>query len=253
MLVIRSGQLEALERIPRLEYENSLLRHFERFYPLVCALAGRDQVRKLVRHGIDHGMAHGFQSQREIAFYVNLMVILGCDFDHDPQYAWAGEQLNDLSIADPFARIQRVFRTTADYLGKTSGAGNEHVFRALDRMRRYDLETVPESYGAQRENDFLSVLQSFYPEKYACHTRAELLAVIRCGAEAASNHGLHEAGGQAFYMKLLFVFGVGFDRDPLYPWVGRALVDPTLRGERARAEGLHREAVAYIDSMLPVS
>jgi hypothetical protein len=251
VLVLRNAQLEAIGRVPRLLYEKALLKHFGRYYPAECERAGQEQVLELIEYGIERAPTHGYESQREVAFYVNLMLILGCDFDLDPQYPWAGEQLNDFSITDPFARIQRVFQTTIDFLNKTSGDGNEYVLRALHRMRQYDLETPPHSLGGQPESHLMGLLQSLYPEKCAWHTSHELAALIRHSTEAASRHGFQEAAGQSVYTTLVFMLGVGIDHDPMYPWAGRTLNDATIRGERARVEELHREAIAYIDFLLP--
>jgi hypothetical protein len=250
VLVIRSEQFNALARIPRLDYEDSLIRHFHRFYPVECEHAGAEQVRKLIRYGIDRAIVHGYGSQREIALYINLMLILGCDFDRDPQYPWAGEQLNDTSIEDDFQRIQRVFQTTIDYLGKTSGKGNEHGVRAMVRIRDWDLGTAPQSSGIQLEDDLLNVLESFYPEKYGSHSRDELLGLFRRVAEDAWDYGIRQAPGRVVFTTLAFMLGAGIARDPLYPWVGDTLTDVALGGERARVEQLHRRSVAYINLML---
>ncbi len=253
MLVIRSEQLNALARVARVDYENSLIRHFRRFYPVESEHAGAEQVRKLIRYGIDRAMVHGYASQREIALYINLMLILGCDFDRDPQYPWAAAQLNDISIEDDFARIQRVFQTTIDYLGKTSGAGNEYLFRALARMREYDLGAVPQSSGIQLQEDLLNALETFYPEKYASHSRDELIALIRRTAEDSLDYGIREAPGRVIYTTLAFMLGAGIHRDPMYPWAGATLTDRAIPGENARVELLHRKSVAYVNLMLSKS
>jgi hypothetical protein len=253
VLVIRSEQFNALARVARLDYEDSLIRHFRRFYPVECQHAGAEQVRKLIRYGIDRAMVHGYAGQREVALYINLMLILGCDFDRDPQYPWAGEQLNDASIEADFARIQRVFQTTIDYLGKTSGAGNEYLFRALSRMREYDLASAPQSSGVQLQEDLLNVLASFYPEKYGSHTRDELIALVRRAAGDSFDYGIREAPGRVIYTTLAFMLGAGIARDPMYPWVGATLADRAISGENARVEVLHRKSVAYVNLMLSKS
>lgn len=250
MLVIRTEQLSALGRAPRAAFEAELIRHFERFYPEECRRAGAGNVGDMVRLGIDRAGMHGYYVRREIGLYINLMVMLGSAFDRDPQIPWALKQLNDLSIADPFDRIQRIFESALDYLGACYGDGNEYMKRALVRIRDFDPALAPQSVGLAFENDLLELWREFCPQKFSTQPEEATRELIRQGMESAEKYGIVSSQGRVVVLTLMFFLGIGIDDDPLYPWAGEALRDPSLAVEQRRAAELHRAALAYVNDVL---
>jgi hypothetical protein len=76
MLVIRRSQLEVLGIQSRLRFEQQLVDHFLRVYPRECRQAGgTEQVRNLVRDGIDRGLRRGFTSESQIGLFGGSRVI----------------------------------------------------------------------------------------------------------------------------------------------------------------------------------
>jgi hypothetical protein len=250
LLVIRDEQMGILGRVPRIAFEAELANHFTRHYPAECGRAGREQVLKMVRLGIQRAFAHGYGSQREVGVYINLMVILGQAFDRDPQIPWAIEQINDLSIDDPFDRIKRVFQSTLTYLEQCFGGANGQMVRTLVRLRDFDLKRAPQSEGLQFQDDISRVLQYFCPQKYVFQGEEANRSLVQEGLDGAEQYGIENSPGLTVYITLMFLLGAGFDQDPLYPWAGEVLRDRSLPDENTRVAALHRGAMNYVAAVL---
>ncbi|MEO7595172.1 MAG: hypothetical protein ABI134_28400 [Byssovorax sp.] len=50
-----------------------------------------------------------------------------------------------------------------------------------------------------------------------------------------------------FYVELMAMYGSTFDVDPLYPWAGEILRDPTIRDEVIRIDRLYAAFLGYLD------
>jgi hypothetical protein len=250
MLVIRKEQLNALGRIPLGEFELQLVSHFARFYPRECRLAGNSQVRQLVGMGIQRALQHGYTSQREASLYINLMIILGCDFDRDPQIPWAARQLDDKRILGKFRRIQGVHSSVVRYLEKTVGDNNQHIVKSMIRLRDYRLEDAPNSSGSRLAGDLSALLARFWGEKSSYQGEEAMRKLIAHAMSSARTFGISSGRGLTVYTTLMFMLGSGFASDPMYPWAGRVLSDDKLPDESARVNALHREAISYLNQSL---
>lgn len=250
MLVIRRSQLNALGNVPLREYETQLVHHFARFYPRECRLAGSLQVQKLVSMGIQRALGHGYVAQREASLYINLMIILGCDFDLDPQIPWAARQIDDKGIHGRFRRIQKVHQSAVRYLDRAVGENNNHIVRAMIRLRDYQLTEAPRSSGSQLSGELAKLLAWFYPEKYNCQGAEAMKQLIAHAGRSAETFGMTSSRGLTVYTSLAFMLGSGFASDPMYHWAGQVLLDERLPSESARVDELHREAIAYLNASL---
>src|SRR5438105_3713106 len=81
MLTIRRAQLAAFSRADAARFEQWMLDHLRKFFAKQCEAAGEPDLRETIRYGIERAAAHGFHSKRDICKYIDLMVVLGRDFD----------------------------------------------------------------------------------------------------------------------------------------------------------------------------
>ena len=250
MLVIRKEQLDVLGSIPQKQFEVSLIRHFFHFYPQDCARVGEGQIGRLVQLSIDRAAGYGYHSRQEVGFYCNLMLMLGVDFDHDPQIPWAVEQANDWTMANPLERIQRLFETSLTYLAEAFGENGGYLARALVRIRDYDLESAPEVKNPQLETGLLSLFEFLCPQKFKVQGVDPTRALIRRGIEDAARYGISGGRGLSVYITLMFMLGAGFDHDPVYPWTGSILNDLSLIDGMEKARQLYRASIAYVNRVL---
>jgi hypothetical protein len=250
MLVIRKVQLDVLSREGRARFESELVTYFTGLYPRETRQAGGvEQMRKLVERGIARAFQLGFESRKQVTLFVSLLLMLGTDFDSDPQTPWA-RKISDGTIRNPTLRIDAVFHEAVDHLKATAGQDCEFVVRALLRIRSYDFGTAPQSTGEQFVNDVLELLREFCPQKYAHQGEAVNRELIALGREAAARYGITAPRGVLLVVVLMFMMGSGFHHDPLYPWAGKTLNDRRIPDEDGRIDLLYRQAIEHVGESL---
>lgn len=89
MLVIRREQLEAFRRYMSGQFEDRMVAHLKRYFPDRCAPLSDEEVRESIRYGVERADAYEICIEQDVSRYINLMYILGRDFDRDPDLPWA--------------------------------------------------------------------------------------------------------------------------------------------------------------------
>jgi hypothetical protein len=244
MLKIRSPQVKALQGVPRARFERQLLAHFTKLYPFEFGFLGEVQGLEIVREGIERAERRALYTQRQVATFISLTLILGSAVEHDPQLPWAASALSETP-----ADLEGLYEQTLSYLEQISGADGKNLVRAVLRVRSYDLGSVGVSAEAEeaQADDFCDRLQSLYPEKFEYAGHEAMRRLVAQGVELAAEHGLEHPRSQFLYLTLMFMLGSGFDRDLKYPWVREVLDDKTLSGERALRERLYERSLSYLD------
>jgi hypothetical protein len=251
MLTVRREQINVFGATVLALYEQSLLAHFQLHYPREFRLAGNDSMLRLVRSSIARAQKQGFTSQRDVALYANLTMMLGLDFDRDPQIPWAGRQLADPRITLKFRRIQGLFQAAVSYLGQVAGESNRAIAKAMIRIRDYKLQESDKVKPDELPTYLAGLLRRFYPEKFDTQGDKANQELIHLAAETARNRfGFSSPRGVTLFTGLAFMLGIGFASDPLYPWAGAVLDTRAPGTEDSRIDRLYAEAMRYLDASL---
>ena len=268
MLIIRKSQIDAFEKIAVRRFEDGLLDHLKTFFPTHATTLGEKQLGRVIRYGLQRAESRNLQTERGVYLYLALMFMLGSWFEDDPQLPWATAPepvtpptVNDGETAEPApppetapespdAQIERVYGEAMTFLDQTAGPDNGLLQQTLDRLRQpqvFDgLPTAP-SFGHR----LLLLLQMLSPEKYQALGEEPLRALIRSGYEAAKRQGFTTEPGMMNYISLAYVLGIGFDRDPIYPWAAATLSDPALANPAQRSTALRETALAHLAQCPP--
>ena len=116
MLTIRREQLTVFSDVEVRRFEDWTIDHLKRFFPKECAAAGDIRLRSLVQHGILRARSHRITAKRDVVKYVDLMLVLGRDFDTDRRLRWAANILAQRSPSD--YRMQSLLRAAKLHLKK---------------------------------------------------------------------------------------------------------------------------------------
>ena len=108
MWVIRDAQMGSLAAHTRSRFAEVLREHLKRSFPRLSRAMGDAGLDELIRHGMERSAVHGVVVQADIARYVELMMVLGRDFDIDPRRAWAGAILR--ADDPPSVRLELIRR-----------------------------------------------------------------------------------------------------------------------------------------------
>lgn len=253
MLRIRATQMAAFRQTAIHNFENRMLEHLKEFFPRHCQILGAEQVRKVIRLGLEQAKQYDFDSERNVHLFVGLMFMLGSYFDQDPQLPWAANILTDENITNPNTRADRVHDRAMAFLNQVAGKDNQYLERALLNAHKLPISALSRS-GDDRQIGFedymLKLLYALFPEKYEAVGDLNTRQLIRQGDQTARGHHLTGEQGIAFYISLMFLLGAGFDNDPQYPWATTVLNDASLTDPVQKADLLHQEAKAHLEKWL---
>jgi hypothetical protein len=113
MLIIRHEQMRVLSFAL---FERWMAPHLHQHFPEECARIGDGLLRDLIARGIAKARVYGFTSEPDICRYIDLMVVLGPDFDADPRFPWAADILNSAAFSNPGLRIEMLHQAALNYL-----------------------------------------------------------------------------------------------------------------------------------------
>ncbi len=125
--------MEAFDRLPFQNFENEAIEHARKFAPKHCEVLGEDTTRTAVRAGIQRAGRYAFTGRGPVNLFLDLMFLLGSEFDNDPQYLWANTILSDRTIAGQAERADHA--RSIGYLDKIYGPENRFAIAALHPIK----------------------------------------------------------------------------------------------------------------------
>jgi hypothetical protein len=249
MLRVRREQLEALTREAADNFEGRLVEHLREWFPKKYDYLTREGSRAVVRRSLARAKGYGLTDQYTLGSYADLVFLLGSDFDHDPQFPWASEILNDPEGADETERMASLYARAYDYFERVAGPDGKFIDEALGRAGSAAGETFGESPGgAEFYARMLDLFKSIYPQKYGYVGELGLRQLVFRAVESARRYGLEGPRGVALYACLMFLLGSGFATDPQFPWAEAALAGDEGGVEARKVEGLYGAAMQYLAS-----
>ena len=118
MLIIRQAQMERLQQEARRGVENRMLAHLTRYFPEAYTMMGERGVRDIIRYGIERANHYGIVAERNVCKYIDVMVVLGRDFNMDVTLPWAAEMLRDDTITDNKKRTDLLVKSAVVHAEK---------------------------------------------------------------------------------------------------------------------------------------
>lgn len=250
MLKIREEQMDELGKIALKKFEDSMVEHVKEFFAKYYEVLGEPTVREVIVYGVDRAENHDFTTERDVCLYINLMFLVGSNFDADLQLPWAAEILNDETITDSVKRIDGLYDKATEYLDEVAGVDNEHLVRALIYMRKVPIEDFSQSGTGNVERKVIGLLQGIWPQKCGKLGDVILRRLIGHGVESMAQYNVTSDRGVALYTGLMFMLGSGLDSDPQFPWAAEILNDESIPDQATRVDRLYREAMVYSDKWL---
>ena len=89
MLRIRAEQFQLLSHAEVENFEEWMVAHLKRFFPVQCRAVGDSRLRETIQTGIERAARYQITARRDVCKYIDLMVVFGRDFDTDRRYPWA--------------------------------------------------------------------------------------------------------------------------------------------------------------------
>jgi hypothetical protein len=99
LLIIRQEQMAAFSRAEVEKFEAWMLNHLMQSFPKQCGGLREAELRELIQYGIKRARVHRITAARDVSKFIDLMMIVGRDFDTDQRSAWAGQILANRKTA----------------------------------------------------------------------------------------------------------------------------------------------------------
>jgi hypothetical protein len=248
-LIIRNAQMQVFEEARLPEFEDYMVEHLKDFSPLHSESLGDARMRSLVKIGMERAKKYGFTHRGPVRFYIETIILLGIDFDSDPQFPWAAKFLSDPTNLNQTERADAIYDELMDYLDKVGGPDREYSKRALRKVGELPFEPISIDDPVFTES-VMRRMQDVYPEKADFMETESLQELIRQAVKEAKKMDVLTDAGVYLFVGLMFMIGHGFIRDPMYPWIANTLGKPAVDNPDRRIERLHAKAMIYVEHVL---
>jgi hypothetical protein len=105
MLTIRQAQFAAFSQAELRKFENWMVAHLRKFFPDQCTALEEAKLIETIQYGIRRAATYEIKIKRDVCKYIDLMIILGRDFDSDGRYLWLSQILSRRIDSDIKMRV----------------------------------------------------------------------------------------------------------------------------------------------------
>jgi hypothetical protein len=112
MLTIRKEQMAVFEAHFDRQFRAGLLRHVRTDLPTESKAMSDGDVDGMITQAIERGRPYGVTSERDVALFLDLMLLKGRDFDRDPKLRWMGNILKDKDL-EGAAKMNAIYHRLA--------------------------------------------------------------------------------------------------------------------------------------------
>lgn len=246
MLTITTRQLDLLEDSQEAAFIRRATDDLRSFAPELTSIAGEDNLKKLVRIGMDGSARHAFTKRGPTLFFLELMASFGMGFDSDPLLPWANDTLRKTTGQIEMSRADSLFEAMNGYIEAVIGKDNAILIRAARSAPSHFARLPALLQQGRYEDKILDALQDAYPEKALYAGEQQLRILIADAAEQARLYGVNHPIAYGIMTALMFSFGHRVHLDPLYPWIHRTLSDPAVPNQADRFKRVFHKASNYI-------
>ncbi len=249
MLLINQSQADIFRQAALAHFEDDMLAHVKKFFPNHFRAIKETGIRNTIRYAQLQAQKNGFTSKRNVCLYLNTMLVLGSNFDTDPQYPWAAEMLHAEKITDPKNRVDQLVNKMLDTFGQIRGPRYADINRVFLYVKNNAAELF-EKISNSPAGEEIVLLQFVYPKKALVVGDAALQALLQLGKIRAADYGITAPPLVLLYTVFMFLCGAGFDKDPQFAWAETTLKDVLATGQQDKMASLYRTAVKSLEDFL---
>lgn len=250
MFTIPLAQIHALESKEIDKFVVEAMNYLDRNLGDNTAFYGEEAVVSTIRYGIVRAASYDIVAKYDVCLYLRLMFsLLGSDFDRDPLYPQASEILLD-SYYPPNDRILSLSRWADEFLTRIFQQ-ESHYFRSVISVTHRNLYTdMPLSANLKDvKHRVLAEMKKAFPGKMSCVGEENTNRLIDIGFLEARTQGLRRMSDIASFIQFMFLFGVGFHRDPRFPRARAIFSDSGATGTEKIAD-MYVEARGFLKRKL---
>lgn len=242
MFTLHGKQINIFKDAALKRFEDEMVEHIRAFFPNHYQAMQEQTARTVIQYGYMKAKSYDLNTIRNVCLYLNNMLLLGSNFDDDPQYPWAKEILTDKHIQNPMIRIDKLSDKTLEELGKVTGQNNIFIYRTILTFTK-NSEEIFQQLTRSYLSKVLSHLKIIFKQKYEVVGESNLNEMIKYGIKKALKYDINQEPYIVVYIVFMFMMGSGFDEDPQYPWISKILNDQDLTDQRKKMEILYHTTI----------
>lgn len=223
--------------------------HLMQYKPHLCEAAGTESLNTMVDLGFQRARSCDFTLSGTIRTYLEIMFVLGSDFNMDPQYFWLKPWLDSQADCPEMDRARLLRFHVVRYLDDVQGIDGTYEIQALSQAQSITMEQLIQ-IGRSYPQDVMKWLESMCPQKCRFIGTDALGSMVQIAREEATPFGLSSPAGAPLILLLMFTFGSGFLHDPMYSWITKTLNPAYEKDQETQEAKLLRKTKDYLKNML---
>lgn len=220
-MAIKLGQqqLEMLQPRAFDLYITELIEHCKQTFPKLTQRLPEPELRTALIEALKKTTQNGITDNQPTLYYIDLMILLGADFQTDPQYAWINDWFIETANYSQLAQTGYLHGDCLDYLGEMYGDNDIHKYATANQLKEFDLS----HYTLSAENfdeEILFILKDIFPKKAELVGDKALTNLITQAKQTAANDYQYTRVDQtAYFIITCYLYGHQFNADPFIPEV----------------------------------
>ena len=247
MITIREDQIFAFETVALQNFEKKMVTHCQLFSSQLCDTVADSNIRLFVQRSIKRAYSYGLTLNGSVSFYIELALMLGCDFDTDPQYIGLSEILEQ-EMSDEMSKADQLYEWFNQYeqiLETESENKYSQAKRILDSFSNYPIKLSSPAFVDNVIQEFKRV--SIKKVKYIGDQR--LTDLINQARQEAHNHDILSDRGFSVLVTLLYTLGHRCLYDPMYPWLSDMLNNKREMDQESFTQYVESQCMRWIEKM----
>lgn len=215
MLKINNAQVLKFKEHFVSDFENELLIHVQNYFQGHYQMIGEDGIRNTIRYCLKKCKQYKFTTKRNICLYLNNMLMLGSNFDDDPQYPWGRTILKDVKFKDSVRHIDDISSNAMEVFEAIAGSDNKYINRYFLGITQQK-DKLFQSLSDSNLKLNTEILKEWFPQKYKTIKEQNIQKMVLAGYHFSEKYRIIKDSNIAIYIFMMFTGGSGFDTDPQY-------------------------------------
>jgi hypothetical protein len=123
--LVPQPQAASGERSAVAEFEDTMARFVRNAFPARCQALGEAAVREIIRYGYKRAASYQFTRESDRSHFVELLFLLGQNFDQNPSLSWVQRILHDPAITDPSVRMAHLWQAASEVVAQNTFVGGK--------------------------------------------------------------------------------------------------------------------------------
>ncbi|MEM6276051.1 MAG: hypothetical protein AAF714_03820 [Pseudomonadota bacterium] len=247
MLRFSDQQIRQFSDIEYERFVDDMVDHAKSIAPEAHRIVGDAEFRTLVYQALDDSAQHDLTLRGSLRLYLELRLMLGHGLRDDPQTPWVLDilsRLEDTADAE-IHRAELLHMKAEQYVKHVHGPDDCHIKAALERLDAFAEAAQTRSFDGSHA-EAIHYAREIHPQKMDYIGDDAVVHLVAFARMEAQRAGLESGRTVALLTLMMMSFGHRCTTDPLYPWIGEALLMHAEQPVEERASRFERRAKTWL-------